>query len=65
MNNPGTWATISTTIPKSNSGIIPPTLHYHHTNVALQPPTPLKANFTEYQIKPDKDTIPEPHLDHL
>ena len=34
--NPGTWATISTTIPKSSSGIIPPTLHYHHTNVALQ-----------------------------
>ena len=33
--NPGTWATISTTIPKSSSGIIPPTVHYHHTNVAL------------------------------
>ena len=33
--NPGTWATISTTIPKSSSGIIPPTIHYHHTNVAL------------------------------
>ena len=32
---PGTWATISTTIPKSNSGIVPPTVHYHHTNVAL------------------------------
>ncbi|OTF88605.1 GbpC/Spa domain-containing protein [Ligilactobacillus salivarius] len=31
----GTWATISTTIPKSNSGIVPPTVHYHHTNVAL------------------------------
>lgn len=38
MNMPGTWATISTTIPKSNSGIVPPTLHYHHTNVELQQP---------------------------
>ena len=33
--NPGTWATISTTIPKSSSGIVPPTIHYRHTNVAL------------------------------
>ena len=36
MNMPGTWATISTTIPKSNSGIVPPTVHYHHTNVELR-----------------------------
>ncbi|MGN8985058.1 SspB-related isopeptide-forming adhesin, partial [Ligilactobacillus salivarius] len=52
-------------LPIKSTPPTPPTLHYHHTNVALQPPTPLKANFTEYQIKPDKDTIPEPHLDHL
>lgn len=65
QDNTDTWANISTSIVKSSSGIVPPTVHYHHTNVALQPPTPLKANYTEYQIKPDKDTIPEPHLDHL
>ncbi|OYP90483.1 surface protein A, partial [Ligilactobacillus salivarius] len=32
--NPGTWATISTTIPKGN-GPEAPVIHYHHTNVAL------------------------------
>lgn len=32
--NPGTWATISTSIPKG-SGPVTPTIHYKHTNVAL------------------------------
>ena len=32
--NPGTWATISTTIPKGN-GPEAPVIHYQHTNVAL------------------------------
>ncbi|WP_225360550.1 YSIRK-type signal peptide-containing protein, partial [Ligilactobacillus salivarius] len=38
-------------LPIKSTPPTPPTLNYHHTNVALQPPTPLKANFTEYQIK--------------
>ena len=62
--SPGTWATISTTIPKSSSGIVPPTIHYHRTNVEVQKPTPLKANFTEYRIKqiplPGVPDSPEP-----
>lgn len=29
------WANLDTTMPKSNSGIVTPTIHYHHTNVAL------------------------------
>ena len=33
--NPGTWATISTSIPKG-SGPVTPTIHYKHTNVALE-----------------------------
>ena len=65
--HPGTWATISTTIPKSSSGIVPPTIHYRHTNVALQPPTPLKANFTEYKISttPPKTPPTGPETRHL
>lgn len=35
QDNTDTWANISTSIVKSNSGIIPPTIHYHRTNVAL------------------------------
>lgn len=30
------WVIISTSIMKDSSGIIPPTIHYHRTNVALQ-----------------------------
>ncbi|WP_274355340.1 SspB-related isopeptide-forming adhesin [Ligilactobacillus salivarius] len=37
-------------LPIKSTPIIPPTLRYHHTNVAVQKPTPLKANYTEYQI---------------
>src|SRR5699024_5363105 len=65
--NYGTWATISTTIPKG-SGPEAPDIHYHHTNVDLEKPTPLKANYTEYQIKTtgtgdEINTPPEPtHL---
>ncbi|MCR4913482.1 MAG: LPXTG cell wall anchor domain-containing protein [Lactobacillus sp.] len=54
--NPGTWATISTTIPKSSSGIVPPTLHYHHTNVALEKPTPTEVTYHYDTIMPA--TIP-------
>ena len=55
--NYSTWATISTTIPKGSGPSAD--IHYHHTNVALQPPTPLKANYTEYQMKMP-DTPPTP-----
>ena len=34
-----TWANMSTSIVKSNSGITPPEIHYNYTNVALQQPT--------------------------
>ena len=50
--NPGTWATISTTIPKSSSGIVPPTLHYHHTNVALEKPTPIDVTYHYDRMNP-------------
>ena len=62
-----TWATISTTIPKG-SGPEAPEIHYHHTNVDLEKPTPLKANYTEYEIslpKKDNPVHDEPNLDHL
>lgn len=32
------WVAISTNIMKDSSGIVPPTIHYHHTNVELQQP---------------------------
>ena len=66
-NTSGTWATISTTIPKG-SGPEAPDIHYHHTNVDLEKPTPLKANYTEYEIslpKKDNPVHDEPNLDHL
>lgn len=50
-------------LPIKSTPPTPPTLHYHHTNVALQPPTPLKANYTEYEISthnPTKDDPEEP-----
>ncbi|PTR99335.1 surface protein A, partial [Ligilactobacillus salivarius] len=50
--NPGTWATISTTIPKSSSGIVPPTIHYHHTNVALEKPTPIDVTYHYDRMNP-------------
>ena len=55
----GTWATISTTIPKG-SGPEAPDIHYHHTNVDLEKPTPLKANYTEYEISTKTDKTPTP-----
>ena len=54
----GTWATMSTTIPKGSGPSAD--IHYHHTNVALQPPTPLKANYTEYEISTKTDKTPTP-----
>ena len=43
----------------------PPTVHYHHTNVALQPPTPLKANYTEYVINTPPRKPEPPETKHL
>ncbi|MFR0651302.1 hypothetical protein ACLUWP_01785 [Ligilactobacillus salivarius] len=34
----GPWVIISTNIIKDSSGIVPPEIHYHHTNVELQQP---------------------------
>ncbi|MGO5438494.1 SspB-related isopeptide-forming adhesin [Ligilactobacillus salivarius] len=53
--NPGTWATISTTIPKG-SGPEAPVIHYHHTNVALEKPTPTEVTYHYDTIMPA--TIP-------
>ena len=36
QRNVKTWVTISTSIIKSNSGIIPPTVHYNDTEVVLE-----------------------------
>lgn len=53
--NPGTWATISTSIPKG-SGPVTPTIHYKHTNVALEKPTPTEVTYHYDTIMPA--TIP-------
>ena len=54
------WANFGTIIPETPDINRPElTIHYHHTNVALQKPTPLKANYTEYQMKMP-DTPPTP-----
>ncbi|OQR18999.1 SspB-related isopeptide-forming adhesin [Ligilactobacillus salivarius] len=53
-------------LPIKSTPITPPTLHYHHINVALQPSTPLKANYTEYEISTKTKVTPEPpKLKHL
>lgn len=53
-------------LPIKSTPITPPTLHYHHMNVALQPSTPLKANYTEYEISTKTKVTPEPpKLKHL
>ncbi|MDF4191069.1 hypothetical protein GKC33_00370 [Lactobacillus salivarius] len=35
MGESAPWVIISTSIMKDSSGIVPPTIHYHHTNVEL------------------------------
>ncbi len=50
------WANLDTTMPKSNSGIVTPTIHYHHMNVALEKPTPTEVTYHYDTIMPA--TIP-------
>ena len=46
------WANLDTTMPKSNSGIVTPTIHYHHTNVALEKPTPIDVTYHYDRMNP-------------
>ena len=64
----GQWFNVGTVIPETPDINKPElTLHYHHTNVALEPPTPLKANYTEYVISttPPKTPPTGPDVRHL
>ncbi|MGI7383586.1 LPXTG cell wall anchor domain-containing protein [Campylobacter jejuni] len=51
----GPWVVISTSIMKDSSGIVPPTIHYQHTNVELQQPEAIHYHLDSVTV--EKPTV--------